>query len=172
MSVVASCFLSYLSVVNGSFTVGVEVEGRQLGDLRARQRELLTLGGAHADGAVLKRDKLADDRLSSVACMKELRLYPLTEAGEDVLCAALSAMTMLIVNTIEVGYASDVEYDVNEGATVISVKSRAALPEYEDDERKRYAVSGLFCSYFYQLNELVEEYYEYLQVDVVDKEYE
>ena len=94
------------------------------------------------------------------------------EAGEDVLCAALSAMTMLIVNTIEVGYASDVEYDVNEGVTVISVKSRAALPEYEDDERKRYAVSGLFCSYFYQLNELVEEYYEYLQVDVVDKEYE
>ena len=94
------------------------------------------------------------------------------EAGEDVLCAALSAMTMLIVNTIEVGYASDVEYDVNEGATVISVKSRAALPKYEDDERKRYAVSGLFCSYFYQLNELVEEYYEYLQVDVVDKEYE
>ena len=94
------------------------------------------------------------------------------EAGDDVLCAALSAMTMLIINTIEVGYASDVDYNVNEGATTISVKSRAALPEFEDDERKRYAVSGLFCSYFYQLNDLVEEYYDYLQVDVVDKEYE
>ena len=94
------------------------------------------------------------------------------EAGDDVLCAALSAMTMLIVNTIEVGYASDVEYNVNEGATNIKVRSRAALPEYEEDERKRYAVSGLFCSYFYQLNELVEEYYDFLQVDVIDKEYE
>ena len=94
------------------------------------------------------------------------------EAGDDVLCAALSAMTMLIINTIEVGYASDVDYNVNEDATTISVKSRAALPEFEDDERKRYAVSGLFCSYFYQLNDLVEEYYDYLQVDVVDKEYE
>ena len=46
------------------------------------------------------------------------------EAGDDVLCAALSAMTMLIVNTIEVGYASDVEYNVNEGATNIKVYDR------------------------------------------------
>ena len=94
------------------------------------------------------------------------------DAGDDVLCAALSAMTMLIVNTIEVGYASDVEYSVDEGATNIKVRSKAALPEFEEDERKRYAVSGLFCSYFYQLNELVEEYYDFLQVDVIDKEYE
>ena len=94
------------------------------------------------------------------------------EAGDDVLCAALSAMTMLIVNTIEVGFASDVEYDVNEGATKIVVKSRAALTEYEDDERKRYAVSGLFCSYFHQLIELEEEYYKFLSVSVIDKEYE
>ena len=65
------------------------------------------------------------------------------DAGDDVLCAALSAMTMLIINTIEVAYASDVDYTVDEGATVITVKSKAALPEYEEDERKRYAVSGI-----------------------------
>ena len=93
------------------------------------------------------------------------------EAGDDVLCAALSAMTMLIVNTIEVGYASDVEYNVNEGATNIKVRSRAALPEYEEDERKRYAVSGLFMSYFYQLNDLLEEYYDFLEVEVKDIDY-
>ena len=87
------------------------------------------------------------------------------------LCAALSAMTMLIINTVEVAYASDVEYTVNEGATHISVRSKAALPEFEDDERKRYAVSGLFMSYFYQLNELREEYYDYLDVDVKDIDY-
>ena len=94
------------------------------------------------------------------------------QEGDDIICAALSAMTMLIINTVEVAYASHIDYTIDETTTRITVKSKSALPEYEDDERKRYAVSGLFCSYFYQLNELVEEYYEYLQVDVVDKEYE
>ena len=92
--------------------------------------------------------------------------------GDDVLCAALSAMTMLIINTVEVAYASSIDYDIDEETTNIRVRSKAALPEFEEDERKRYAVSGLFCSYFYQLNELTEEYYDFLQVDVVDKEYE
>ena len=94
------------------------------------------------------------------------------EAGEDILCSALSAMTMLIINTVEVAYASDVEYDISEDDTRITVRSRAALPEFEGDERKRYAVSGLFMSYFYQLNDMVEEYYKYLEVDVVEKDYE
>ena len=93
------------------------------------------------------------------------------DAGEDILCAALSAMTMLVINTIEVAYASDVEYTIDEGATNIRVRSKAALAEYEDDERKRYAVSGLFLSYFYQLNELEEEYYDNLSVEVKDIDY-
>ena len=94
------------------------------------------------------------------------------EAGDDILCSALSAMTMLIINTVEVAYASDVEYDISEDDTRITVRSKAALPEFEGDERKRYAVSGLFMSYFYQLNDMVEEYYKYLEVDVVEKDYE
>ena len=94
------------------------------------------------------------------------------EEGEnDVLCAALSAMTMLIINTVEVAYASDVEYTIDEETTDICVRSKAALVEFEADERKRYAVSGLFLSYFYQLSELREEYYEYLDVEVKDVEY-
>ena len=93
------------------------------------------------------------------------------DAGDDVLCAALSAMTMLVINTIEVGFASDVEYTVDEGATHIMVRSKAALPEFEEDERKRYAVSGLFMSYFYQLNDLLEEYYDFLDVEVKDIDY-
>ena len=93
------------------------------------------------------------------------------DAGDDVLCAALSAMTMLIINTVEVAYASDVDYSVNEGATRIIVRSKAALPEFEEDERKRYAVSGLFLSYYYQLNDMLEEYYDYLEVEVKDVDY-
>ena len=93
------------------------------------------------------------------------------EEGNDILCAALSSMTMLIINTIEVAYASDVEYSIDEGATHIMVRAKAALPEFEADERKRYAVSGLFMSYYYQLNELIEEYYDYLDIDVKDVDY-
>ena len=93
------------------------------------------------------------------------------DAGEDVLCAALSAMTMLVINTIEVAYASDVEYTIDDGAAHIMVRSKAALPEFEEDERKRYAISGLFLSYYYQLNDLIEEYYDYLDVEVKDIDY-
>ena len=93
------------------------------------------------------------------------------DAGEDILCSALSAMTMLVINTIEVAYASDVEYTVDEGATHIMVRSKAALPEFEEDECKRYAVSGIFMSYFYQLNDLLEEYYDFLEVEVKDIDY-
>ena len=93
-------------------------------------------------------------------------------AGDDILCSALSAMTMLVINTIEVAYASHVDYTVDEGATHIMVRSKAALPEFEEDERKRYAVSGIFCGYYYQLNDLLEEYYDNLEVDVIDVDYE
>ena len=41
------------------------------------------------------------------------------ESGEDILCSALSAMTMLIINTIEVAYASDVDYEIDDGELVL-----------------------------------------------------
>ena len=93
------------------------------------------------------------------------------DVGQDVLCAALSAMTMLIINTVEVAYASDVDYHIDEGATNIRVRSKAALAEFEEDERKRYAVSGLFMAYYYQLNDLTLEYGDFLEVEVTDRDY-
>ena len=87
------------------------------------------------------------------------------EAGDDVLCAALSAMTMLIVNTIEVAYASDVDYTIDEETTNIRVIARGALPGYATDEKKQFAIAGLITAYYYQLNDLVEDYYDYLQVE-------
>ena len=91
------------------------------------------------------------------------------EAGDDVLCAALSAMTMLIINAIEVSYASDVDYTIDEKTTDIRLIAKGALPEYEEDESKRFAVSGLIMAYYYQLNDLIEEYYDYLSVDVIER---
>ena len=91
------------------------------------------------------------------------------EAGKDILCAALSAMTMLIINTIEVSYASDVKYEIDEETTDISLVARGALKDFEEDERKRYAISGLIEAYYYQLNDMLEDYYDYLDVDVVEE---
>ena len=91
------------------------------------------------------------------------------EEGDDILCAALSSMTMLIINAIEVSYASEVEYIIDEKTTDIKVIARGALPAYEPDDQKRFAVSGLIQAYFYQLNDLLEDYYEYLDVKVVDE---
>lgn len=87
------------------------------------------------------------------------------EEGTDVLCAALSSMTMLIINAIEVAYASDVDYTIDEDTTDVKVVARAALPKYEKDEKKRYAIVGLITAYYYQLNDLMEEYYDFLQVE-------
>ncbi len=94
------------------------------------------------------------------------------EEGDDVLCAALSAMTMLIINTIEVAYASSVDYQIDEATTDIRVKSKAALPEFEEDELKRYAVSGIFLAYYKQIEDMVEEYYDYLDVSIIDRSYD
>jgi uncharacterized protein YsxB (DUF464 family) len=91
------------------------------------------------------------------------------ESGDDVLCSAISAMTMLIINAIEVSYASDVEYTIDEETTDIRLIAKGALPEYEEDENKRFAVSGLIMAYFYQLTDLTEEYYDFLSVDVVER---
>ena len=94
------------------------------------------------------------------------------EAGDDVLCAALSAMTMLIINTVEVAYASSVDFTIDEKTTNIRVRSKAALPEFEEDELKRYAVSGLFLAYYKQIEDMLEEYYDYLDVSVEDRDYD
>ena len=92
------------------------------------------------------------------------------ESGEDVLCAALSAMTMLLINTIECSYDSIVDYTIDEKTTDIKLIAKSALPKYEKDEKKQYAVSGLIQAYFFQLMDLVEDYYEYLDVKEIERE--
>ena len=92
------------------------------------------------------------------------------ESGDDVLCAALSSMTMLLINAIEVSYACDVDYKIDEKTTDIKLIAKSALPKYEKDEKKQYAVSGLIQAYFFQLMDLVEEYYEFLDVKEIERE--
>ena len=92
------------------------------------------------------------------------------ESGEDILCSALSSMTMLIINAIEVSYASSVDYTIDEVTTDIKLIAMSALPKYEKDEKKQYAVSGLIQAYYYQLMDLIEDYYDYLDVKVIERD--
>ncbi|MBO7303895.1 MAG: ribosomal-processing cysteine protease Prp [Clostridia bacterium] len=92
------------------------------------------------------------------------------ESGDDVLCAALSSMTMFLINAIEVSYAARVDYTIDEKTTDIRVIAKSALPKYESDEKKQYAISGLIQAYFYQLMDMVEDYYEFLDVKTVERE--
>ena len=89
--------------------------------------------------------------------------------GDDILCSALSSMTMLIINAIEVTYACNVDYEIDEKTTDIRLIAKSALPKYEKDEKKQYAVSGLIQAYFYQIMDLVEEYYDYLYVKDIER---
>ena len=92
------------------------------------------------------------------------------ESGEDILCSALSAMTMLIINAIEVTYDCNVDYTIDEETTDIRLIAKSALPKYEKDEKKQFAVSGLIQAYFYQLMDLVEDYYKFLDVKEIERE--
>ena len=92
------------------------------------------------------------------------------ESGDDILCSALSAMTMLIINAIEVSYASTADYTIDEKTTNIRLIAKSALPKYESDEKKQFAISGLIQAYFFQLMDLVEDYYEYLDVKEIERE--
>ena len=94
------------------------------------------------------------------------------EAGDDIVCAAVSSMTMLLINTVEVAYDSHVDYDISEDDTRVRVRSKAALPEFESDDYKRYAVSGIMMGYYLQLSDMLEEYGDYLDVSVIDRPYE
>ena len=91
------------------------------------------------------------------------------DAGADIVCAALSAMTMLIVNTVEVSYASDVEYTIDEDTADITVKVPAALDLSDENETKRFAISGLIQGYFIQLMDMLEDYYDYLSVEETEQ---
>ena len=101
------------------------------------------------------------------------------EWGADPFCAMLSSITMYIVDAIEEVYHSEVDYRIDDENAVISIRSKAALPEFEEDDRVRYAVSGLFLTYYMMLTDMLanDEMYEFtkdagFEVTVENRDYE
>ena len=93
------------------------------------------------------------------------------DEGFDIVCAALSAMTMLIVNTVEVVWGADVNYEFDAESGDITVTVKEALSEYASTDEKQYAISGLIEGYFYQLMDMIEDYGDYIDVEVEEKPY-
>ena len=91
------------------------------------------------------------------------------EFGSDIICSALSAMTMLIINTIEVSWGIDVNFEIDEETTDITVTVKEALPKYASSDEKQFAVSGLIQGYFYQLMDMIEDYGDYIDVEEEEK---
>ncbi len=96
---------------------------------------------------------------------KETGHSEFADAGQDIVCSAISAMTMLIINTIEVSYATNVEYTIDEDTTDITVNVPEILGNEPENQMKRYAVSGLLQGYFIQLMDMLEDYYDFLLVE-------
>ena len=101
------------------------------------------------------------------------------EWGSDPFCAMLSSVTMYIVDAIEEVYHGKVDYTINEDDTVITVRSPSALPAFEADERVRFAVSGLFLTYYAMLEDMLlhDDMYEFTKdsgftVKVEDRDYQ
>ncbi len=87
------------------------------------------------------------------------------DEGFDIVCSAVSAMTMLVVNAIEVSYCSEAEYNIINDSADIEVYAYGALPETGLSPEKQFAISGLIYAYYVQLIDLIEEYGDYISVE-------
>ncbi len=90
------------------------------------------------------------------------------EAGEDILCATVSALTMLTINAIEVAYDSFADYSIDEDDATVRMFAPAALPE-ATDKVKQYAISGLIRAYYLQMCDIQEDYSEYISVTLEER---
>ena len=62
------------------------------------------------------------------------------------------------------------DYTIDDESGDIKVIAKSALPKFEKNEKKQFAVSGLIQAYFFQLMDLVEDYYKFLDVKEIERE--
>ena len=77
------------------------------------------------------------------------------EAGRDILCAGVSMMTMLVVNTVSEEFGVDCECSSDEEIPLISFRIKKPSPDAE----------ALILGFFKELKALEEEYPSNLKVN-------
>lgn len=90
------------------------------------------------------------------------------DAGSDILCAAVSTLTIFVVNTIE-AFGVPAFVDEREDTASITLEVPALFSETLSDADK-YAVRHLIESYRRQLQEMAGDYPEYIRVLTREKE--
>lgn len=85
------------------------------------------------------------------------------EEGSDILCAAVSSMSQLVVNTIESAFGAPIDYKIDEETPCLSVSVPALITGGIPDH-VRFAVSRLIDAYRRQLKEMAGDYPEYIRV--------
>lgn len=82
----------------------------------------------------------------------------LAPEGSDILCAAISSMSQLVINTLTEDFSAEAEITVNERKAELSVKLVRVPKEYEA------AAEGLLHGYLRELQTLREAYPKHLSL--------
>ncbi len=82
----------------------------------------------------------------------------LAEAGSDVLCASVSAMAMLVINTLSEVFAAELALEIDEAKPLISCR----LESVSEDLRK--GAEGILYGFYLQLQDLAEVYPKNLSI--------
>lgn len=85
------------------------------------------------------------------------------EEGSDILCAAISSMSLLVINTIESAFGTSVDCQVDQETPCLSVIVPSLIVG-DIPDHTRFASSRLIDAYRRQLMEMAGDYPEYIQV--------
>ena len=82
------------------------------------------------------------------------------EAPGDILCASVSAMTLLTLNTLQEVFGAELNLKIDEKKPLIDAKI-VSFPQEKEE-----AVFGVVKGFFIQLQDLEKQYPEYLSVRI------
>ncbi len=98
---------------------------------------------------------ISDNKILSFSVQGHSGLAP---APHDILCASVSAMTSLVLNTLTEVFAAEIDLLIDEEAPLISAKS------FSSSEENERAVQGVLQGYKLQLLDLRKTYSANLSV--------
>ncbi len=82
----------------------------------------------------------------------------LAESGNDILCASVSAMAMLVINTLTEVFSAELALEIDEAKPLISCK----LQSVSKDSEK--GAEGILYGFYLQLKDLAEVYPKNLSI--------
>ncbi|MBQ3075929.1 MAG: ribosomal-processing cysteine protease Prp [Clostridia bacterium] len=82
----------------------------------------------------------------------------LAEAGSDVLCASVSAMSSLVINTLTEVFQAELALEIDEEKPLISCKLQSVSAESEK------AAEGILQGFYLQMKDLAQVYPENLSI--------